>query len=244
MVYVVTGGTSGIGKQICRDLCEAGHEVVTFYAHNEKQAEQTKKEFEKVQLKLEIIRCDVSDEKSVKNAFELISKKYKKINGLVNNAGTNVDEFVENCNLKTYMQVVNTNFVGKMLCSKYAIPLLKKQKNAAIVHIASRMATNPDVECSAYCCSESAVITLSQCLALELAPFGIRSNCVSPSLVLTPLSKSGWSKEEIKEQKTQNPRGRLGTVEDISNAVLFLLSDKADFINGENIGVNGGSLLK
>ena len=106
------------------------------------------------------------------------------------------------------------------------------------------MAARPDTECSAYCCSESAIITLSQCLALELASYGIRSNCVSPSLVLTPLAKKGWSKEEITDQEASCPRGRLAKMEDVSNAVLFLLGDKADFINGENIGVNGGSLIK
>ena len=244
MVYVVTGGTSCIGKQICKDLCALGHKVVTFYAHDDKKASQTQKEFEKLGFELEIIKCDVSNEEDVKTAFIQVEKKFKKINGLVNNAGTNVDEFVETCNLQSYKNVIETNFIGKMLCSKYAIPLLKKQKNASIVHIASRMAARPDTECSAYCCSESAIITLSQCLALELASYGIRSNCVSPSLVLTPLAKKGWSKEEITDQEASCPRGRLAKMEDVSNAVLFLLGDKADFINGENIGVNGGSLIK
>ena len=244
MVYVVTGGTSGIGKQICMDLCKKGHKVVTFYAHDDKQAEKVKKEFDKTGFCFDIVKCDVSNEKSVKSTFAFVAKKYKKINGLVNNAGTNVDENVEDCNLESYMSVVNTNYIGKMLCAKYAIPLLKNQKGASIVNISSSLGVKADTECSAYCCSAAAIIMLTKCLALELSTYNIRVNCVSPAFTPTPLSLAGWTKEEIDQKEQRNPRHRLGKVQDTSNAVLFLLSEESDYINGENIKVNGGSLLR
>ena len=191
-----------------------------------------------------LARADVSEEEQVKALFDFAKEKFGKLNGLVNNAGTNIDEFVETCSLENYMRVVNTNFIGKMLCSKYAIPLLKNQENACIVNISSSLGVRPDTECSAYCCSASAIITLTQCLAMELAEQNIRVNCVSPAFTPTPLSLAGWTEEEIKAKEKRNPRHRLGKVEDMANAVLFLLSEKADYINGENLKVNGGGILK
>lgn len=97
---------------------------------------------------------------------------------------------------------------------------------------------------SAYCSAEAGIINFTQASALELSKYGIRVNTVSPSLTITPLALCGWTKEEIEEQKESNPLKRLGEPIDIANTVLFLLSDKASYINGENINVNGGSLLK
>jgi len=87
-------------------------------------------------------------------------------------------------------------------------------------------------------------ILLTECAALELAKYNIRVNTVSPAFTPTPLSLAGWTKEEIKLKQEKNPRHRLGRVEDTANAVLFLLSKEADYINGENLKVNGGSLIK
>lgn len=106
------------------------------------------------------------------------------------------------------------------------------------------MGVRPCKESSAYCCSASVIINLSQCAALELSNYNIRVNMVSPGFTPTPLSLSSWSKEEISEKEKINPRHRLGKIEDMANAVIFLLSDKAAFINGENLKVNGGNLLK
>ena len=244
MVYLVTGATSGIGKQIAEDLLKQGNEVIINYGKNDKQAEQVKKEFENKNYKFSLFKADVSNEKQIADMFKFVKENYGKLNGLVNNAGTNIDEFVEACKLENYMKVVNTNFIGKMLCSKYAISLLKNQDCACIVNVASSLGVRPDTECSAYCCSASAIITLTQCLAMELADYNIRVNCVSPAFTPTPLSLAGWTKEEIGSKEKRNPRHRLGKTEDMSNAVLFLLSEKADYINGENLKVNGGGILK
>ena len=244
MIYLVTGATSGIGKQIAEDLLKSGHQVVLNYGNNDIQAEIVEKEFKNKGYNFSIFKADISDEKKVKEMFAFVEKKYGELNGLINNAGTNIDEFVEDCKLVNYMKVINTNFIGKMLCSKYAIPLLKNQYNACIINISSSLGVRPDIECSAYCCSASAIITLTQCLAMELADYNIRVNCVSPAFTPTPLSLAGWTKEEIDAKEKRNPRHRLGKLTDISNAVLFLLSDKADYINGENLKVNGGGILK
>lgn len=244
MIYLVTGATSGIGKQIAEDLLKNGNEVVVNYGNNDKQAKTVEKEFESKGYKFSLFKADISNEKQVKEMFAFVKKQYGKLNGLVNNAGTNVDEYVETCKLENYMKVVNTNFIGKMLCCKYAIPLLKNQESSCIVNIASSLGVRPDTECSAYCCSASAIITLTECLAMELADYNMRVNCVSPAFTPTPLSLAGWTEDEIKAKEKRNPRHRLGKTQDMSNAVLFLLSNKADYINGENLKVNGGGILK
>lgn len=243
-VALVTGGTSGMGKEISKQLLVSDVNVIVNYGHNEEQKQIMEKEFEYHKDKLTFIKADISNEEQVKRMFENINSKYGKLDYLVNNAGTNIDETIENANLETYMKVVNTNFIGKMLCIKYAIPLLKKSNSGSIVNVDSNLGVRPCIESSAYCCSASAIINLSQCAALELSDYNIRVNTVSPGFTPTPLSLASWSKEEIAEKERTNPRHRLGKVEDMANAVVFLLSDKADFINGENIKVNGGSLLK
>ena len=121
---------------------------------------------------------------------------------------------------------------------------MKKSEFPRIVNIASRLGTRPMEDSVAYCTSEAATIMLTQCCALELSKYNIKVNTVSPSLTLTPLALQSYSEEEIKATAEKNPSKRLGEVQDTANVVLFLLSDKADYINGENINVNGGILLK
>ena len=152
---------------------------------------------------------------------------------------------IEDLTADEYRKELNVNVVGRWLCIKYAIPLLKKSKVPRIVNIASRLGTKPIDDSVAYCTSEAATIMLTKCCALELtSKYNIKVNTVSPSMTLTPLAKKSYSEEEIKETSSKNPSGRLGEVSDIVYTVLFLLSDKADYINGENINVNGGILLK
>jgi len=143
-------------------------------------------------FKDKIALADVSKEEQVQKMFDEISSRYGKLDYLVNNAGTNVDETIENSKMENYMKVVNTNFIGKMLCIKHS----------------------------------------TECAALELSDYNIRVNTVSPGFIPTPLSLAGWTKEQIEEKQKTNPRHRLGKVEDMANTVIFLLSDKADFING------------
>jgi len=170
--------------------------------------------------------------------------KIEKLDYLINNAGTNIDSYIETFYIQDFRKVIDVNLIGKVICTKYAIPLLKNSESASIVNIASRLGTKPCIEASAYCSAEAGVINFTKASALELSKYKIRVNTVSPSLTITPLALEGWTEQEIEQHKKNNPLKRLGETIDIANAVLFLLSDKASYINGENINVNGGSLLK
>lgn len=239
-IALVTGGTSGIGKEIAKQLLINGAKVIINYAHNEENCENTKKEFEKYKEKVSFIKADVSNENEVIAMF----KQIERLDYLINNAGTNIDSHIETFNIEDFKKVLDVNLIGKVICTKQAISLLKNSKTPSIVNIASRLGIKPCEEASAYCSAEAGIINFTQASALELSKYGIRVNTVSPSLTVTPLALYGWTEEEIKEQKENNPLKRLGETIDIANAVLFLLSERASYINGENLNVNGGSLLK
>ncbi len=139
---------------------------------------------------------------------------------------------------------MNTNLRGKLLCTKYSIPLLKNSSNPIIINIATRAGISAMEESSAYCCAATGIIMLTKVSALELSKYSIRVNTISPGLTKTKLTLQYDTEEDFKEYVEKNPSKRIGTPEDIANTVLFLISKEGSFINGENINVSGGILLK
>lgn len=161
-VALVTGGTSGIGKEIAKQLLINGARVIINYAHNEENYKRTKNEFEKYKDNILFIKADVSNEDEVIRMF----KQIEKLDYLINNAGTNIDSFIEKFDIEDFRRVLDVNLVGKVICTKHAIPLLKNSKTPSIVNIASRLGTKPCVEASAYCSAEAGIInfTRSKCI--------------------------------------------------------------------------------
>lgn len=243
-VILVTGSTSGIGRQIAKQLLENEAQVIINYGHNDELADETMKELSIYKNNILLIKCDLSKENEVDEMFDKIGKIYGKLDGLVNCAVYDKISSVEDLNIEDYRHELDVNLVARWQCIKNSIPLMKKSDMPRVVNIASRLGTRPIEDSVAYCTSEAATIMLTKCCALELSKYNIKVNTVSPSLTLTPFAMKSYSEEEIKNTSAKNPSKRLGTPEDTANLVLFLLSDKADYINGENINVNGGILLK
>ncbi len=243
-VFLITGSTSGIGQGIAKSLLEEGAKVVINYGHDEKKAEETRRLFEKYQDRSLFIKADISKENDVINMYKKIEEKFNRLDGLVNNAVYDKIFAIENLTVEEFRKELDVNVIARWMCIKNAIPLLKKSNMPRVVNIASRLGTKPIQDSVAYCTSEAATIMLTQCCALELTPkYNIKVNTVSPSMTLTPLAKKSYTEDEIKQTAMKNPSGRLGEVKDTVNAVLFLLSEEADYINGENLNVNGGILL-
>lgn len=243
-VFLVTGSTSGIGQGIAKALLENGAKVVINYAHNEENANKTKNLLKNYADNTLFIKADVSDEKSVINLYQKIEETFGKLDGLVNNAVYDKIFSIEDLNVEEYRKELDVNLVARLMCIKYAIPLLKKSDMPRIVNIASRLGSKPMQDSVAYCTSEAATIMLTKCCALELTPkYNIKVNTESPSMTLTSFAKKSYTTEEIEQTAMKNPSKRLVQIEDTVNAVLFLLSEKADYINGENLNVNGGILL-
>ena len=242
-VALITGSSTGIGKGIAEALAIAGATVVINSIEGDDELQNTFEEFKQKGYDVFPVCADVSQEEQVKEMFETILKKYGKLDYLCNNAGIAINSPLEQTVQKSWDKVLEVNLMGKMLCIKHAVPLLKKSDSPRIVNISSRLGTKPLKNSSAYCCSQAGIQMLTKCSALELAEYGIKVNAVSPALTLTPLSAKKYSKEEIANFSKTNPLKRVCQIEDTVNAVLFLMSEESDYITGESIEVSGGNLL-
>lgn len=234
-VALVTGGTSGIGKSIVLALLEKGCKVITCYNKNTENAKILQNE---TNGKVLIIKCDVSNEEEVKLMFHEIKENYGTLDYLINNAGTFIDYLIKDFDINDFKKVLDINLIGKVNCTKWAYPLMNK--NGAIVNISSPLGIKPCNESSAYCAAAAAIINFTKATALEFADKKIRVNSICPSLTLTPLSRLGWTESEIALKLSETPLNRLAIPEDTARLCLFLLSDEASFITGENISINGG----
>ena len=237
-IALVTGGTSGIGKEIVKELLDKECIVITCYHDNDDAANKTKEEFNNDNLF--IIKCDISNEQEVIDMFNTIKDKYGHIDYLVNNAGMFIDDFIKDFNIDNFRKVIDTNLIGKVMCTKYAYPLMND--GGAIVNISSHLGIVPCTESPAYCAAAAGIINFTKATALEYAERKIRANSICPAFTPTPLSLKGWKQEEIDQKLKDTPLGRFATPEDTAKLCLFLLSDDASFITGENIWLNGGRL--
>lgn len=241
-VIVITGGTSGIGKYILKKMLCQGNKVYVI-SKNEKKINETMNELKSYEKKVNFIKADICSEKELIDAFNFIKRVETYIDVLINNAAFDKMSDIENYNYTYFKKIVNTNLIGKFLCLKLAVPLLKKSSYPVVINIASRLATRAMKDSSAYCCSAAGIVMLTKCAALELSKYSIRVNCISPSLVLTPLSLKSYDELTIKNTAAKSTRKRLCTEQDVYNAIEFLINKKSDFINGENINVSGGLII-
>lgn len=235
-IALVTGGTSGIGKQIVTQLLAKGCKVITCYSNNDENAKNLESEINNENLL--ILKCDVSDENQVIEMFKEIKKKYGSLDYLVNNAGTFVDNLIKDFSIDDFKKVLNINLLGKVICTKQAYPIMNE--NGSIVNISSHLGIVPCTESPAYCAAAAGIINFTKATALEFADKRIRANSICPAFTPTPLSLKGWKQDEIDQKLKETPLGRFATPNDTAKLCLFLLSDDSNFITGENIWINGG----
>lgn len=235
-VALVTGGTSGIGKEIVKELIEKDCKVITCYSTNEENAKVLINEIDSENLL--ILKCDVSNEEEVINMMKHIKEKFGNLDYLVNNAGTFIDNLIKDFNIDDFKKVLDINLLGKVICTKHSYPIMNE--GGSIVNISSHLGVVPCTESPAYCSAAAGIITFTKATALEYADRKIRANCICPAFTPTPLSLRGWKQEEIDQKLSETPLGRFATPEDTAKLCLFLLSENSSFITGENIWINGG----
>lgn len=235
-VALVTGGTSGIGKEIVKELIEKGCKVITCYSSNEENAKMLVDEINSENLL--ILKCDVSNEEEVINMMRQVKRKFENLDYLVNNAGTFIDSLIKDFNIDDFKKVLDINLLGKVICTKHSYPIMNE--GGSIVNISSHLGVVPCTESPAYCSAAAGIITFTKATALEFSDKKIRANCICPAFTPTPLSLKGWKQEEIDQKLSETPLGRFATPEDTAKLCLFLLSDDSNFITGENIWINGG----
>jgi 3-oxoacyl-[acyl-carrier protein] reductase len=243
-VALITGASSGIGREIAIQLARENIKVCINHSNSQEKASKVVEEIIKSGGNAVSFPADVSNEEDVKKMFKFIKSELGGLDILINNAGLGHLSLIEDQDYNDWKKVIEVNLGGKFLCAKYATPLLKNSKHPQIINIASRLATKAMERASAYGVGASGIVMLTQVLALELSKYDIRVNSISPGLIRTSLTEKEWSNEDFVKYSKNNPSGRVGETVDVANVVLFLISKQASYINGENININGGSLLK
>lgn len=239
-VALVTGGTSGLGLGISEAFLKQGVKVIALYHENDERAKEAEKKLSQIGDFL-TIKVDVSDEKKMIEVFSNISQ----LDYLINCAGVSYEDEIIKLSMTQVRAVFETQLFGKIIACRCAFPLLRKSSTPRIVNLASRFATKPLEGAIPLTAAEAGIVMLTKNLALEWAKYGIRINCVSPSLTINTGSYYEFYTDDDAELiGKSNPLGRLGMPSDTANAVLFLCSNSSEYITGENINVNGGILLK
>lgn len=238
---LVTGGAKGIGAAICRELAVDGFNIALNFNTSESEALRLKSELSSV-TSVEIFKADVSDSHSVENMFAEIKNVFGGVDVLVNNAGIAQQALFTDITDEMWQKMIGTNLTGAFNCCRSALPYMINRKSGAVINIASmwgEVGASMEVHYSA---AKAGLIGLTKALAKEVGLSGITVNAVSPGVVLTDMMAQ-FSESDKRILADETPMGVLGTPEDIAAAVRFLVSDKARFITGQVVSVNGGFVV-
>lgn len=241
-VALVTGASRGIGKAIASALSKAGFAVAVNYRKDTQGAEDTVLQIRKEGGTAEAFPCDITDSAQVNAMFKAVQNTLGRVSVLVNNAGIAQQKLFTDITDEDFERMLSTNLSGAFYCTRAALPSMISEKYGRIINIAS-MWGEIGGSCEVhYSAAKAGLIGMTKALAKETAPSGITVNCVSPGVIKTDML-SGFTEEDLDELREETPMGRLGTPQDIANAVLFFASENTDFITGQVLGVNGGMVI-
>jgi 3-oxoacyl-[acyl-carrier protein] reductase len=230
---LITGSSRGIGKATATLAKKYGAKVILHGKTDSKDLRTLAKK-----LKSPYIFCDVSDEVEVKR----IIKDFKKIDILINNAGISISKPFLELQEDDWMKTFKTNVMGVVNFSKAAVPIMLKHKYGRIINVSSIKGLPQTAGRTAFASSKAALITLTASMAKEFKPY-ITVNCVAPGFTETEQTKKDWT-ERIYQQIKEVPIGRPAKPEEIAEVILFAASDKAGYINGQTIIVDGGYSIR
>ena len=230
---LVTGGAGGIGEAICRRLAADGYYVYINYNNSKEKAEKLASEIDG-----QAVRFDISDNDSVRNTIENIGH----IDLLINNAGVSEIDLFTSIKQESADKILDINLKGTLNCARAVLPSMINQKRGNIINISSMWG-----QCGASCevdysASKAGIIGFTKALAKEVAPSGIRVNCIAPGFIMTEMN-SRFSEEDLKLIRDDIPLGIFGEPRHIADAVAFLASDQAEYITGQILAVNGGMVI-
>ena len=237
---VITGGTRGIGAAIAQQYASMGVNLALIYAGNRQAAEELRCICEEnYKVKARIYQCDVSNFTETKEITAEIKKDFKTVHILVNNAGITRDGLLATMKEEDFDSVLNVNLKGTFNTIRHSARQMLKQRSGKIINISSVSGILGNVGQANYAASKAGVIGLTKTMARELGSRGITVNAIAPGFVDTEMTEV--LSEEIRENACkQIILGRFGKPEDIANIAVFLASDKADYITGQVISVDGG----
>ncbi len=241
---LITGGSRGIGRATAVLFARAGGDVAINYRTQEKAAEEVREEIEKLGRECLVFRADVALKKDVEAMVNGTMARWGRIDTLVNNAGVWTYGQMGEMSEDIWAETMRTNLDSVFYFTNAVVPIMKKNKQGWIINVASTAAVRGEAFHSHYAASKGALVSLTKSLAVELAPYNIRVNCVAPGWVETDMCAEVFSDPEFRRQVQESiPLKRIPHPEDIAGPILFLASDLARHITGEVLNVNGGSVL-
>ncbi|AKS67328.1 3-ketoacyl-ACP reductase [Staphylococcus schleiferi] len=238
-VALVTGASRGIGRSIALQLAEEGYHVVVNYAGNQEKAEEVVEQIKQKGVDAVAIQANVSNGDEVKAMIKEVVKTFGSIDVLVNNAGITRDNLLMRMKEREWDEVIDTNLKGVFNCIQKVTPQMLKQRHGRIINLTSIVGAVGNPGQINYVASKAGVIGMTKTAARELASRNITVNAVAPGFIVSDMTDA--LNDELKEtMKSQIPLGRFGQDTDIAHTVAFLASDKAEYITGQTIHVNGG----
>lgn len=245
-VAIVTGSSKGIGKGIAQVFSDEGAKLVVV-CRNEEEGTAMAKQLGSEQGRAIFVKTDVSDSNAIQNLIDTTVKEFGQLDILVNNAGYHISKNIEQTTEEEWDFLQKTNLYSTFLCSKYAVPHLKKTKGN-IINISSMVGLVGQPNSVAYSATKGGQISMTRSMAIDLAAYKIRVNAICPGWVQTPLVDDWFSQQEDEEAAKkyifgQHPIGRIGTIEDCGYAALYLASSDSDFVTGITLNLDGGITL-
>ena len=239
---LVTGASRGIGRSIALQLAEEGYNVAVNYADSKEKAEAVVEEIKAKGVDSFAIQANVADADEVKAMIKEVVSQFGSLDVLVNNAGITRDNLLMRMKEQEWDDVIDTNLKGVFNCIQKATPQMLRQRSGAIINLSSVVGAVGNPGQANYVATKAGVIGLTKSAARELASRGITVNAVAPGFIVSDMTDA--LSDELKEQMlTQIPLARFGQDTDIANTVAFLASDKAKYITGQTIHVNGGMYM-
>ncbi|ANZ33562.1 3-oxoacyl-[acyl-carrier-protein] reductase [Staphylococcus carnosus] len=240
---LVTGASRGIGRSIVLQLADEGYNVAVNYAGNKEKAEAVVEEIKGKGVEAFAIQANVANPDEVKDMIQEVVSQFGSLDVLVNNAGITRDNLLMRMKEQEWDDVIDTNLKGVFNCIQKATRQMMKQRSGAIINLTSVVGAVGNPGQANYVATKAGVIGLTKTAARELASRGITVNAVAPGFIVSDMTDA--LSDELKDQmKSQIPLGRFGEDTDIANTVAFLASDKAKYITGQTIHVNGGMFME
>ncbi len=240
-VAVVTGATRGIGRAIARSFADQGARLVVV-GTNAELVDSFTGELQQAGTEAIGVRADVAVSRDVEQLIEATKERFGRVDILVNNAGITRDGLLLRMKDEDWDAVLDVNLKGAFLCTRAVARLMTRQRSGRIINISSVVGQMGNPGQANYCASKAGLHGLTRATARELAKRNITVNAVAPGFIQTDMTEA-LSEEQHAELLEQVPLARLGQVDDVAAAVLFLASDQAGYVTGQVIGVNGGMYM-